>query len=33
MIHIFFGERSASKISDMPKDTSIMDVKKAAPAC
>ena len=29
MIHIFFGERSASKISDMPKDTPIMDVKKA----
>ena len=29
MIHIFFGERSASKISDVPKDTPIMDVKKA----
>ena len=29
MIHIFFGERSASKISDMPKDTPVMDIKKA----
>jgi 3-hydroxyacyl-CoA dehydrogenase len=29
MIHIFFGERSASKISDVPKDTPTMDIKKA----
>ena len=29
MIHIFFGERAASKISDLPKDTKIMDIKKA----
>ena len=29
MIHIFFGERAASKISDVPKDTQIMDIKKA----
>ena len=29
MIHIFFGERAASKISDVPKDTKIMDIKKA----
>ena len=28
MIHIFFGERAASKISDVPKDTKIMDIKK-----
>ena len=29
MIHIFFGERAASKISDLPKDTKIMNIKKA----
>ena len=29
MIHIFFGERAASKISDVPKDTPVKDVKKA----
>ena len=29
MIHIFFGERAASKISDLPKETKIMDIKKA----
>ena len=29
MIHIFFGERAASKVSDVPKDTPIMDIKKA----
>tara|TARA_X000000368_G_scaffold183584_2_gene144992 strand:- start:1484 stop:3676 length:2193 start_codon:yes stop_codon:yes gene_type:complete len=29
MIHIFFGERAASKISDVPKDTNIKDIKKA----
>ncbi len=29
MIHIFFGERAASKISDVSKDTKIMDIKKA----
>ena len=29
MIPIFFGERAASKISDVPKDTKIMDIKKA----
>ena len=29
MIHIFFGERAASKISDVPKDTKITDIKKA----
>ena len=29
MIHIFFGERAASKISDIPKDTKIKDIKKA----
>ena len=29
MIHIFFGERAASKISDVPKDTKIMDINKA----
>jgi len=29
MIHIFFGERAASKISDVPKDTKIKDIKKA----
>ena len=29
MIHIFFGERAASKISDVPKDTKIMNIKKA----
>jgi 3-hydroxyacyl-CoA dehydrogenase len=29
MIHIFFGERAASKIADVPKDTPVMDIKKA----
>ena len=29
MIHIFFGERAASKISDVPSDTKVMDIKKA----
>jgi len=29
MIHIFFGERAASKISDVPKETQVMDIKKA----
>ena len=29
MIHIFFGERAASKISDVPKNTNIKDIKKA----
>ena len=29
MIHIFFGESAASKISDVPKETKIMDIKKA----
>ena len=29
MIHIFFGERAAYKISDLPKETKIMDIKKA----
>ena len=29
MIHIFFGERAASKISDVPRDTKVMDIKKA----
>ena len=29
MIHIFFGERAASKISDVPADTPSMDIKKA----
>ena len=29
MIHIFFGERAASKISDVPKDTQIKEIKKA----
>ena len=29
MIHIFFGERAASKISDVPKETKTIDIKKA----
>ncbi|MDB0001811.1 3-hydroxyacyl-CoA dehydrogenase NAD-binding domain-containing protein [Gammaproteobacteria bacterium] len=29
MIHIFFGERAASKIADVPKETPVMDIKKA----
>ena len=29
MIHIFFGERAASKISDVPKETKTKDIKKA----
>jgi len=29
MIHIFFGERAASKISDVPRETPIKDIKKA----
>ena len=30
MIHIFFGERAASKISDIPKETPLHQIKKAA---
>ena len=30
MIHIFFGERAASKINDVPKDTPVFDIKSAA---
>ena len=30
MIHIFFGERAASKILDVPKDTEVKNIKKAA---
>jgi 3-hydroxyacyl-CoA dehydrogenase len=29
MIHIFFGERAASKISDIPKETPLHQIKKA----
>ena len=29
MIHIFFGERAASKISDIPKDTTLHQIKTA----
>jgi 3-hydroxyacyl-CoA dehydrogenase len=29
MIHIFFGERAASKISDIPKDTPLMQIETA----
>ena len=29
MIHIFFGERAASKISDIPKDTPLMSINSA----
>ncbi|MBD62848.1 MAG: 3-hydroxyacyl-CoA dehydrogenase [Gammaproteobacteria bacterium] len=29
MIHIFFGERAATKISDIPKDTNLMSINKA----
>jgi 3-hydroxyacyl-CoA dehydrogenase len=29
MIHIFFGERAASKISDIPRETPVKDIKKA----
>ncbi len=29
MIHIFFGERAASKIADVPKDTPVKEIKKA----
>ena len=29
MIHIFFGERAASKISDVPKETPVKEIKKA----
>ena len=29
MIHIFFGERAASKISDVPKETKAIEIKKA----
>ena len=29
MIHIFFGERAASKINDVPKETPKMDINKA----
>ena len=30
MIHIFFSERAASKIQDVPKETEIMPINKAA---
>ena len=29
MIHIFFGERAASKINDVPKETPKIDINKA----
>ena len=29
MIHIFFGERAATKISDIPKDTNLISINKA----
>ena len=29
MIHIFFGERAASKINDVPKETPKMEINKA----
>ena len=29
MIHIFFGERAASKISDIPRETPVKEIKKA----
>ena len=29
MIHIFFGERAASKINDVPKDTSVFQIQNA----
>jgi 3-hydroxyacyl-CoA dehydrogenase len=30
MIHVFFGEREVAKIPDVPKDTEVFDIKKAA---
>ncbi len=30
MIHVFFGEREVTKIPDVPKDTRVFDIKKAA---
>jgi 3-hydroxyacyl-CoA dehydrogenase len=30
MIHVFFGEREVVKIPDVPKDTEVIDIKKAA---
>jgi 3-hydroxyacyl-CoA dehydrogenase len=30
MIHVFFGEREVTKIPDVPKDTEVFEIKKAA---
>src|SRR5262249_26371952 len=30
MIHVFFGEREVAKIPDIPKDTSVTEVRQAA---
>jgi 3-hydroxyacyl-CoA dehydrogenase len=30
MIHVFFGEREVAKIPDVPKDTKVIEIKKAA---
>jgi 3-hydroxyacyl-CoA dehydrogenase len=30
MIHVFFGEREVAKIPDVPKDTQVFEIKKAA---
>jgi 3-hydroxyacyl-CoA dehydrogenase len=30
MIHVFFGEREVAKIPDVPKDTGVFEIKKAA---
>jgi len=30
MIHVFFGEREVAKIPDVPKDTQLIEIKKAA---
>jgi 3-hydroxyacyl-CoA dehydrogenase len=30
MIHVFFGEREVAKIPDVPKDTEVFEIKKAA---
>ncbi len=30
LIHVFFGEREVAKIPDVPKDTKVIDIKKAA---
>jgi 3-hydroxyacyl-CoA dehydrogenase len=30
MIHVFFGEREVAKIPDVPKDTKVFEIKKAA---